>query len=333
MTVTSLTGMAVPRGPRWPALAFFAAMAAAGPLMDGFWQSLLTLVFFYAFMGLTWNLMMSAGLLSLGHALFLGLGAYATAVFTVAGGLSPWLAIAAGACIAAFAGSALTWMGARFSVRGVQFALLTIAFAELFRVLFDNWGIVGGTGGFFLKAIKPDANQPLATLRGGTLFFYLAFLAVTAGAYFLIDRLIASRWGYRWRALKEDEDAARALGVPALRSKVLVVAISAGLAGVGGGLFGLMQGSLFPDSVMGIRMSIEILIAPIIGGLGSPFGPIVGAFFVVPLMEFSNVLGQRIGFYGLNTLIDGIVILAVIAFLPDGIWPRILRLAKFSGAA
>jgi branched-chain amino acid transport system permease protein len=94
-----------------------------------------------------------------------------------------------------------------------------------------------------------------------------------------------------------------------------------------------MQGSLFPDSVMGIRMSIEILIAPIIGGLGSPFGPIVGAFFVVPLMEFSNVLGQRIGFYGLNTLIDGIVILAVIAFLPDGIWPRILRLAKFSGAA
>ena len=101
MTVTSLTGMAVPRGPRWPALAFFAAMAAAGPLMDGFWQSLLTLVFFYAFMGLTWNLMMSAGLLSLGHALFLGLGAYATAVFTVAGGLSPWLAIAAGAFIAA----------------------------------------------------------------------------------------------------------------------------------------------------------------------------------------------------------------------------------------
>ena len=85
-------------------------------------------------------------------------------------------------------------------------------------------------------------------MRGGTLFFYLAFLAATAGAYFIIGRLMASRWGYRWRALHEDEDAARALGVPALRSKVLVVAISAGLAGVGGGLFGLMQGSLFPDS-------------------------------------------------------------------------------------
>src|SRR5438034_1370184 len=130
----------------WFALGFFIVMAAVGPLLDSFWQSLLTLVLFYAFMGLTWNLMMSAGLLSLGHALFLGLGAYATAVLTGAGGWNPWLSIAAGAVIAAAVGSALTWLGARFSVRGVQFALLTIAFAELFRVIFDNWDAVGGTG-------------------------------------------------------------------------------------------------------------------------------------------------------------------------------------------
>jgi branched-chain amino acid transport system permease protein len=118
-----------------------------------------------------------------------------------------------------------------------------------------------------------------------------------------------------------------------LRSKVLVVTISAGLAGLGGGLFGLMQGSLFPDSVMRLQLSIEILIAPIIGGLGSPFGSIVGTFFVVPLMEFSNVLGQRIGYYGLNTLIYGVVILGVIAFLPDGIWPRVLRYMSSTRAA
>jgi branched-chain amino acid transport system permease protein len=89
-----------------------------------------------------------------------------------------------------------------------------------------------------------------------------------------------------------------------------------------------MQGSLFPDTVMGIRMSIEILIAPIIGGLGSLFGSILGAFFVVPLMELSNILSQRTGFYGINTLAYGTVILAVIAFLPDGIWPHLIRLLK-----
>jgi len=275
---------------------------------------------------LSWNLMMSAGLLSLGHALFIGIGAYATAVLSAAGGISPWLAIIAGAVLSATAGSAIAWIGGRYAIRGIQFALLTIAFAELVRVLFDNWDLVGGTGGFFLKAINPDTNRPLMTLRGGTLHYYLAFLAITAGAYVLIRGLMASRWGFRWRGLAEDEDAARALGVPALRSKMLVAAISAGLAGIGGGLFGLMQGSLFPDSVMGLRISIEVLIAPIIGGLGSLFGPIVGAFFVVPLMEFSNVLGQRIGFYGFNTLIYGVVILGVIAFLPGGIWPHLVRL-------
>jgi branched-chain amino acid transport system permease protein len=310
----------------WPAIVFFLVLAAAGPFLDSFWQSLLTIVFFYAFMGLSWNLMMSAGLLSLGHALFLGIGAYATAVLTASGGVSPWLSIVAGAAISAAVGGAITWLGARFAIRGIQFALLTIAFAELVRVLFDNWDFVGGTGGFFLKAINPDTNQPILTLRGGTLYFYLAFLVITAAAYFLIRRLMASRWGFRWRSLSEDEDAARALGVPSLPSKVLVVAISAALAGIGGGLFGLLQGSLFPDSVMGLRISIEVLIAPIVGGLGSLFGPIIGAFFVVPLMEVSNVLGQRIGFHGLNTLIYGVVILGVIAFLPDGIWPRLVRL-------
>jgi branched-chain amino acid transport system permease protein len=84
---------------------------------------------------------------------------------------------------------------------------------------------------------------------------------------------------------------------------------------------------------MGVRVSIDILIAPIIGGLGSLFGPIIGAFFVVPLMEFSNVLAQRIGFFGLNTLINGMLILAVITFLPDGLWPRLIALARFRSSA
>jgi branched-chain amino acid transport system permease protein len=312
----------------WPAVIFFVVAAAVGPLLDSFWLSLLTLVFFYAFMGLSWNLMMSAGLLSLGHALFLGLGAYTTAVLTASGSVNPWLAIPAGMIISALAGSMIAWVGSRFSVRGVQFAVLTIAFAELVRVLFDNWDFVGGTGGLFLRAINPDTNRPLLTLRGGALFSYFAFLVITAAAYFLIQKLMVSRWGFRWRGLSEDEDAVRALGVPALRSKVLVVTISAGLAGLGGGLFGLMQGSLFPDSTMRLQLSIEVLIAPIVGGLGSPFGSIVGAIFVVPLMEFSNVLGQRTGYYGVNTLVYGIVILAVIAFLPGGIWPRVVQLVR-----
>jgi branched-chain amino acid transport system permease protein len=320
--------MSALRAPLWPAFAFFATLALLGPLLDTFWQSLLTLVFFYALMGMTWSLMMSANLLSLGHALFLGLGAYATAVLTQSAGINPWLALATGAVLSSAVGSGITWLGTRFSVRGIQFALLTIAVAELARVLFDNWEFVGGTGGFFFKAINPDTNRPLQSLRGGTLYFYLAFLFATMAAYAIIASLMASRWGYRWRSIHDDEDAARALGVPALRSKIVAVAVSAGIAGVGGGLFGLMQGSLFPDSTMSVRMSIEILIAPIVGGMGSPFGSVVGALFLVPVKETSNVLGQHVGVFGLNTLIYGVVVLAVIAFLPEGIWPRVVSLLK-----
>jgi branched-chain amino acid transport system permease protein len=263
----------------------------------------------------------------------LGLGAYTTAVLTERSGISPWLAIPIGSAFSALTGGAITWLGARFSIRGVQFALLTIAIAELVRVLFDNWQFVGDTGGLFLHAINPDTNRWWITLRGGTQFFYFAFLVMTAGSYLVLARLMVSRWGYWWRSLNEDEAAARALGVPALRCKIIVVVISAALAGIAGGLFGLMQGSLFPDTVMGIRVSIEILIAPIIGGLGSLFGSVLGAFFVVPLMELSNMLGQSVGLYGINTLIYGAVVLAVIAFLPDGIWPWITRMTKWGAPA
>ena len=312
----------------WPAVIFFVVAAAVGPLLDLFWLSLLTLVFFYAFMGLSWNLMMSAGLLSLGHALFLGLGAYTTAVLTASGSVNPWLAIPAGMIISALAGSMIAWVGSRFSVRGVQFAVLTIAFAELVRVLFDNWDFVGGTGGLFLRAINPDTNRPLLTLRGGPLFSYFAFLVITAAAYFLISAIDGLPVGL---SLARDQRGRRRR-TRARRSSAAQQGaggnISAGLAGLGGGLFGLMQGSLFPDSTMRLQLSIEVLIAPIVGGLGSPFGSIVGAIFVVPLMEFSNVLGQRTGYYGVNTLVYGIVILAVIAFLPGGIWPRVVQLVR-----
>jgi branched-chain amino acid transport system permease protein len=314
---------------RWAPYALFLLLAVVGPFVDAFWHSLLTLVFFYAFLGLAWNLMMGvAGLLSLGHALYVGIGAYTTAVLAERLGLTPWIGLPAGALLAAAIGAALTWLTCRFSVRGIHFALLTIAFAELARVVFDNWPFVGATGGFFLKAIDPATNTPLLSLRGNALFFYAAFLVLMVAGYFLVERLMRSRWGLLWRSIRDDEDAARALGVPALRCKVIVVAISAAMTALAGGLFGLMQGSLFPDSVMGLRMSIELLIAPIIGGLGTLFGPILGAAFVVPLMELSNHLGQRTGVYGVNTLLYGLVVLAVIAFMPEGIGPRLARWIK-----
>jgi branched-chain amino acid transport system permease protein len=312
-----------------PALGVFAFLAAIAPLMDEFWLSLLTLVLFYALLGVAWNLVMGfAGLLSLGHALYIGLGGYTTVLLSEGAGISPWLGISAGAMIAAAAGAVIALLSFRFSLRGIYFALLTIAFAEIIRVLFDNWKLVGGTAGYFLPALDPSTNNPLVSLRGGASFFYFAFLITLIVAYVAVQWLLESKLGYWWQSIREDEDVARSLGVPALPCKVAAVAISAAIAGIAGGLYALLQGSLFPDTIMGMRMSIELIIAPIIGGLGTMFGPMIGALFVVPVMHLSNYLSGRVGVAGLNTLIYGLVVFLVVVFMPNGIWPRLIAIVR-----
>lgn len=308
----------------WVVSALALVVFGLAPLvLSPYWLSLLTLIFFYVCVGQAWNLMMGyTGILSLGNALFFGLGGYVTAVLASRYGIIPWIGLPLGALVGAAMGAVIAWLGFRFSVRGIYFALLTIAFAEFFRILFDNWDYVGGAGGVFLASLKPDQSI-LVNLRGSSLLFYYGFLVLAAAATALSAWLVTGRLGFFWRAIREDEEAARALGVRARAMKILVVAISAAMTAVAGGLFGLMNGSLFPDSMLGMAMSIEIIIAPIIGGLGTLVGPIVGAFFVVPVTEIANDVGQRVGIFGLNTFVYGVLVFLVIVFLPQGIWPRV----------
>jgi branched-chain amino acid transport system permease protein len=308
---------------------FVALLAAVAILLpaahDDFILSLMTLVFIYGFIGGAWNIMMGlAGQLSLGHALYLGLGAYTTAILSTRYGMNAWVAITAAAALCAAAGAIIGMLGFRFAVRGVYFALLTIAFAEFARIAFDNWPFVGDTGGFFLPAQDPAAS-PLVTLRGTTLFFYYESLVLLALGLVVSALLIRSRFGYLWRAVRDDEDAARALGARAFSLKVAAAAISAAMTGVGGGVFGLLNGSLFPDTLMGMGMSIQLILGPIIGGLGTVAGPVLGAGFVVALNELSTRLGNALGLAGLNTLTSGVVILLVVVFMPEGIWPALRR--------
>lgn len=306
-----------------PASVFLLALAAVPLAADDFQLSVLSLIFLFAYVGQAWNLMMGfAGQLSLGHALYFGVGGYTVAVFAQTFGLSPWLGMVAAFGLCAALGALTGALGFRFAVRGVYFALLTIAFAELTRVLFEHWGFVGKTGGLFLPAINAH-NTPLLTLRGGAAFFYYALLASLAACWGLAALLVRSRVGYYWRAIREDEEAARAIGVPAFRMKLLAVAISAGLTGIGGGWFGLMSGSLFPETMLGMRMSIDIIVAPIVGGLGTLFGPVLGAFVVVPLNELSKELAQHFNISGLNFLLYGLLLMAMVLFAPQGLWPRI----------
>ena len=331
-----------PRQRAW-AVGFVIVMALVPLAVGKFFLSVLALILLFAFIGIAWNLMMGyAGQLSLGHALYFGIGAYTVAVLSQTFGVSPWLAMIPAFIIPALAGAVVGALGFRFSVKGTYFALLTIAAAEMVRILFEHWEFVGKTGGLFYKAIGAD-NQALQSLRGDAMFFYYAHLTILVIGWIAAARLVNSRLGYFWRAVREDEDAARALGVPAFKVKLAAVTVSAGMTGVGGAWFGLMQGSLFPETVLGMRMSIDLIIAPIVGGLGTLFGPILGAFITVPLNEIARDLAQatwakdfaaQIGLHGIagvHFLIYGVLLGVIIVFAPHGLWPRLAKLLGLDG--
>ncbi len=300
-------------------------------LADDFVLSVLTLIFLFAAVGLAWNLMMGyAGQLSLGHALYFGAGAYAMGLLVNKLAVSAWFGLPLSFAVGAGLGALVGALGFRFAVRGVYFALLTIAFAEFARILVEHWAFAGGAGGLFLQALTPD-NQPWISLRGDAGFFYYALLVTMALVWLACAVLVRGRIGYYWRAVREDEDAARAIGVPATRVKVQAAALSAGFTGVCGAWYALIQGSLFPDSVLGMRMSIDLIIAPIVGGLGTLFGPILGALIINPLNELSKDFAQEFSISGLKLIVYGALLLVIALFAPHGMWPPLARWLRIGG--
>jgi branched-chain amino acid transport system permease protein len=292
--------------------------------------TVLILILYFSYVGQAWNLMMGfAGQLSLGHALYVGLGAYAAAALYVHFGISPWLGLWAAATIAAMTGGVIGFLAFRFGVAGVYFAILTIAFAEFARLAFDHWSWVGGSAGFFLPVANYASND-LFNLRGSPTMFYYLMLAMTVAAFLLCHALLRSRAGYYWLAIRESPDAAQALGIDLFRYKMYVVVLSAAMTSLGGVIFAFYYNNLFPEQVFHISRSIELILAPIIGGIGTLFGPIVGAFLLASLAEGLGEAMRALGIDvpGVKQVFYGFCLLVVVMFLPDGVWPPLAKLLK-----
>jgi branched-chain amino acid transport system permease protein len=223
-------------------------------------------------------------------------------------------------------GAAIGFLAFRFRVAGVYFAILTIAFAEFARIGFDHIGSVGGSAGFFLPVRQYTGND-LWTLRGGPTMFYYVILAATAIVFILCHRLLHSRIGYFWLAIREDEHAARAAGINTFRYKMAAVVISAGITSFAGVFYAFFYNNLFPEQVFHILRSIELIIGPIIGGIGTLFGPILGAFVLTGLAEALNAVLHAFGvdIPGAKQVFYGICLLLVVVAMPDGIWPWLAR--------
>jgi len=308
----------------------FVVAALLATIFSSYLISLLTIVFLFAFIGQSWSLMLGlGGQLSIGHALFVGIGAYSVAVLNIRYGLSPWIGLIVGSLIAGVVGAALAWLSFRFEVRGIYFGLLTIAAAEFARVMFSGWDFVGGMQGLFFPA--QSGQNSLLMLRGDAQFYYFVALGAVAAGVAVTAFIRRSYLGYVWRAMRDDEHASRALGVRTFLHKVLVVSISGAWAAIGGGLLALVQGSIFPDSIMGMGISVDVLIGPVVGGLGTAFGPLLGALIIIPMDHFMSSLSDTIGVPGLNNVAYGVVLVAVVWFMPDGVWPPVFKFFKSAG--
>lgn len=304
-----------------------AALLAVPLVASRYVLSVLILVFSFAYVGQAWNLMMGyAGQLSLGHALYVGLGAYVAALLWLHLGVSPWIGVFAGMAAAMLAAAVIGWLGFRFGIEGVYFALLTIAFSEIARVAFDHLAIAGGAGGLFLPVLPGQATS-LWNLQGGPLLFYYLTLGLAIGATALVAWLARSRMGFIWRAIREDPQAAEALGVNFFAAKMRVILLSAALTAVAGLVNAFYYRNLFPAQSFDMARSLELILAPIVGGLGTVMGPVIGAAVLTPLGETLIAAMHALGIDapGAKAIAYGLLLLAIIWLKPDGLWPWLAR--------
>jgi branched-chain amino acid transport system permease protein len=330
--IARLFGDVSPRGQGLLAVIVVVALAAPW-IVNDYLLSVLVITLYFAYTGQAWNVMMGfAGQLSLGHAIYVGLAAYTAAALFVQFKISPWIGLLVAIPVAVLCGAIIGFLAFRFRVAGVYFAILTIAFAEFARIGFDHFSAVGGSAGLFLP-VAGYAKYDLWNLRGGPEMFYYLALAMVVAAFLICRTLIRSRVGYYWLAIREDEQAARALGIDTFRYKMLAVVVSAGLTAPAGVFLAFYNNNLFPEQVFNISQSVEIILAPIIGGVGTLIGPIIGAALLQWLAEGLRVVLEAVGvdIPGSKQVFFGVLLLAVVIAVPEGLWPWFSARFKLTG--
>ena len=307
------------------ALLAVAVLVALPWVVSSYVVTVLIFIFFYAYLGQAWNIVGGyAGQLSAGHAAFVGVGGYAAALLSMHAGLTPWIGMWIGGVLAAALGAVIGYLGFRFGLRGFYFVLLTVAFAEICRVVALNVDAVGGALGLYITF---TGNPRQFQFQDNRVYYYVA-LALMLGATALVWALERHRLGSYLTAIRQDEAACEALGVDTFRCKMLAMVLSSFLTGVGGTFYAFYLFSLQPNAVFGIPLSVEIIIRPIVGGAGTVLGPILGSFILSPLAEISRTYFSQGGWNGAHLIVYGLLLIAVVLFLPQGAYPALLRLAR-----
>lgn len=266
-----------------------------------------------AALGQAWNIAGGfGGLTSFGHAAFFGVGAYTAAILQTRYGLNPWLGLPVGAALGFVAGALVGWAAFRAGLRGSYFALATLAVAEALRILANSLDFTRAGQGILVPLHVAPGNFQFDDRRA----FYALALGLAVLALLVALWITRSRFGARLIAVRENEDAARALGVPALWTKVLALAISGALTALGGVLYTQTYLYIDPNIAFGAERSVEMLLVAMIGGAGTLLGPVLGALVLHLVADTTRTL---INVPGFAPMLYGVILLLVIGLLPGGI--------------
>ena len=280
---------------------------------------------FYAFIGQSWNISGGfAGQLSFGHVAFFGVGAYASTIVQLRLGWSPWLGLPAAALAGAAVGGVIGVLSFRAGLKGSYFALITLAFAEVLRIVTNSVSFTGGGLGMLIPMKASAANFQFAERSG----FYFLILLMAALSVALAEWLRRSRFGAQLAAIRENEDSAKALGIHVFREKVKVMLLSGAIGGMGGCFFAQYFLYIDPLVVFGVDKSVEMLLVSMIGGAGTVYGPLVGALLLASISDITRVLTQ---IQGLSLVLYGGLLVVIIAYLPNGLIDLFKRRSKPTG--
>jgi branched-chain amino acid transport system permease protein len=298
------------------AIAVLALLAFPLVFARPFPRHVMIMIFLYGALATAWNILAGyCGQISLGHAVYFGIGAYTSTVLAREFALTPWLGMLAGAALAVLISQVIGYPV--FRLRGHYFAIATIGVGEIVQTLVINWDWAGGARGLFVPIKRPDSLLNFQFHESKAVYYYIALglLVLALAATRWLER---SRRGYVFRAIREDQDAAASLGVHVAHEKNVAIAVSAALTALGGTFWAQYVLFIDPESVFPLSLSILICLVAVLGGVGSLWGPMLGAAILVPLSEGTRVLLGGTG-KALDLVIYGALIMLIAVFQPNGV--------------
>ncbi len=297
-------------------------------ITDVYLQNVMILTLMFAAVSQSWNILGGyCGQISLGHALYFGAGAYTTSLLFVTYTISPWIGMMAGGILAALMAMGLGYPC--FRLKGHYYSIATIVIAEIGLLLVHNWDYLGGATGIQWP-FNPDSWATLQFARDKIPYFYFA-LGLFIVVWFVTYLIEESRWGYWWRAVKDNPEAAQSLGVTVFESKMAAAAISAFFTAIAGAFYAAFVSYIDPESVMAFRFSLLFALPAVLGGIGTLWGPAVGAAVLIPVTEITRSYAGGSG-NGLDLIIYGALIMLIALLKPEGILSLFRRSPKRESA-